>query len=229
MKIPRVDVQHATLRDLAADPAVTVWRPVAGGSWIPASIDSAVHVRRLLDWAGTVGLPEHTEVTGGGRIPTPMRPQNPNFGRPTHGVPALAMPSGQQLGTCGWALTLRPSGQAEREVRLFDEGRIVDEGTAAQRDGAWAAHAAAQKEARIAAAEAGDARTRFLTRLARARADRDAAQYNEKTADDEWRSVIREIMAARESGEVTIHVDEIARIAGLSSRERVYQIRDGRR
>lgn len=240
-----VALSGATLRDLHGDPGTPLLRLVSGvpdPQAPPVSI-STPHLARLIQWAGITGLPDGTTVDLGGRLPGlglhGHEAVRPGELLPSLGVDRLTRPPGEDPGTRGWALVLTvPGFEAERrDVDLLDTGVVHDRGSQADQSERWRR----AEQRRVLAArelrERDDPSGALLDHLQRATRERALLQRRLSVKEDgevvggaekEWRDAIKAVLTARDDRRLTVHVDDVARMAGVS-RERLYQIRDNRR
>lgn len=202
-----------TLAQLHADPtmAVPFW---VGGTPGTTETMPANHVKRLVEWAAISGYPDRTDIQIIGRIG--------GTGKSPHSehVPSLADPPSAEIGWVGWNLRLTAPGLAPHDVGFWYTGYLIDRGTSVAQNAEWQVHAThLRDQAASSRAAAGHGPTDDIARATRTRKTTRAAA---DTADMRWRDTIR---AAFDAG---INRDEIAHHADIS-RERVYQIHDGRR
>lgn len=202
-----------TLNQLHTDPTTPVPMLVGGQ---PTHTDTlpAAHADRLVQWAAISGWSPHTTVEITGTLGPTDRPHYS-----PHATP-LARPVGYDVRVTGWTLRLTPPGHDAHDVHLTMDGHVIDHGTRAEQDARWRQHA--DRKSKRAAEERAEDGHALLDAVARTTRARSAAQATMAEAEQEWRDAIQSALAGRAS------VAEVARLAKIS-RERVYQIRDGRR
>lgn len=216
------EIKTVTIQDLHENPSTPVPYWVGGKPGMTEVLGDEVHVRRLVEWATIRAFSQHTRVEITGYISTNPKgygPYSPLMGEIGAKLPTPRMHR-DAFELDGWNLQITPPGLEPRDVRMWFEGYVVDEGTKADQWSAWERHAAKVAEGvrQMRAAE-GHGR---LDEVSRTTLEREDAQKATDSTDTAWRAAIKAAMVGGESA------TEVARLARIS-RVRVYQIKDDRR